>query len=189
MNLNKDSLPKELKDACDALEKGEMKPETFMWNIQKHSNNEISQPHKILKAWNAMLLGWNPERLPWLERQNKRYRTFILSNTNQIHIDWVRKDLKANHDVTDFEDKYFEKVYYSHDMGVHKPYVEIYEQVIADSNLDPKETLFIDDTPANIVGAKKAGFHAVLHNPELEIKDMLEKYIRSVNKALEDDTA
>jgi len=181
-------MPQEFQEVYLKYERGEMKSETFMWNIQKLAQRPISRPHLIIKAWNAMLLGWNPDRLPWLEQQKKRYRTFILSNTNQIHIDWVRKDLKATHGIVEFEEKYFERVYYSHEMGTHKPYAEIYDQIISQSNLNPKETLFIDDSPANIVGAKRVGINAVLHNPELEIINMLEKYIRSVNKALEDET-
>ena len=72
LDLNKDNLPKDIQAACDALEKGEMKPETFMWNIQKHSKKEITQPHKIIKAWNAMLLGWNPVSYTHLTLPTKR---------------------------------------------------------------------------------------------------------------------
>ncbi|MNY73745.1 Alpha-D-glucose-1-phosphate phosphatase YihX [compost metagenome] len=47
-------------------------------------------------------------------------------------------------------------------MFLRKPNVEIFEQVIKENNLDPGETLFIDDSPQHIEGAKLAGLHTLL---------------------------
>lgn len=65
----------------------------------------------------------------------------------------------------------FEKAYYSQDMFLRKPNVEIFEQVIAENDLDPAETLFIDDSPQHIAGAKLAGLNTLLmtkHPRDLE---------------------
>ena len=47
-------------------------------------------------------------------------------------------------------------------MELRKPNVNIFEQVIKENNLNPSETLFIDDTPQHIEGAKKAGLNTLL---------------------------
>lgn len=180
--LDRQDIPEELATAFTKYEKGLLQTETFMWNIQKHAAKQITEPHKIIKAWNAMLLGWNADRLPWLLRLKEQYRTFILSNTNELHIQWVRKDLKAKHGLEDFESTYFEHVYYSHDMGMRKPDAVIYEAVLAERNLVAGETLFIDDTYENVLAAQSVGIRAIHHDPSLEIIDQLPKYLLEMNR-------
>lgn len=182
MPLDRNGLPEELATVFTKYEKGQLQTETFMWNIQKHAAKQITEPHKIIKAWNAMLLGWNAERLPWLLNLQGQYRTFILSNTNELHIQWVRRDLKSKHSVENFEETYFEHVYYSHDMGMRKPDAEIYQAVLADRDLVAAETLFVDDTYANVLAAQAVGISAVHHDPSMEIIDELPKYLLQANQ-------
>ena len=127
-----------------------------------------------------MLLGWNPKRLPWLLELKETYHTYILSNTNAMHIDWVRKDLKKNHGVTDFESTYFDCVHYSHNMGMQKPDIRIFNEVIAANSINSNEALYIDDNKENVAAAASTGLHAVWHDPSLEIMDELPKYINSI---------
>ena len=181
--LDKEHMPQQLSDVFLDYEKGLIQSETFMWNIQKYADRQIQEPHKIIQAWNAMLLGWNPDRLPWLLELRKTYRTFILSNTNELHIGWVRKDLQTQHGVEHFEDTYFEHVYYSHDMGMRKPDSNIYETVLQQSDLRASETLFIDDTLANVVAAQSVGIHAVQHDATTEIINMLPSYIMAAEES------
>jgi len=49
----------------------------------------------------------------------------------------------------------------SGDIRMLKPDREIYDHHVASFNLDPAATLFIDDSPANVEGAKAAGWQAV----------------------------
>lgn len=51
----------------------------------------------------------------------------------------------------------FSKVYLSHHLGMRKPDAGIFEFVLKDSGIDPKETVFIDDSPQHVEGARKAG--------------------------------
>lgn len=170
-------LPEELKEIYLAFERGDLNKETFLWNIQKTAKKPISEPHKIINAWNGMLLGWNPDRLPWLLEVKKHYNTYLLSNTNAIHIDWVRKDLAEQYDIHDFEDRYFDHVYYSHDVRMQKPNSDIYEHVLSDSDLIAGETVFIDDNADNVAAAKALGIRAVHHDPKIEIMEILPVYL------------
>ena len=51
----------------------------------------------------------------------------------------------------------FEQFYLSHEIKLRKPNTDIYEFVLQKNKLNPKETLFIDDTEENTEGAKKLG--------------------------------
>jgi putative hydrolase of the HAD superfamily len=52
---------------------------------------------------------------------------------------------------------FFEKVYYSNVLGIRKPKTEGFLQILNENNLLAEETIFIDDSPQHIVGAKNAG--------------------------------
>lgn len=141
----------------DAFETGAISQETFLWHIQKQSLTGIPAVIDILKAWNRMLLGWKSEKFQFLMDTKKQYRTFLLSNTNDIHIDWVRRDLAINHGIEGFEQTYFERVYYSHLIGMRKPDAAIFRFVLGTNRLNPEETLFIDDSAEHILTAASLG--------------------------------
>ncbi|MBB3443247.1 HAD family phosphatase [Sinorhizobium sp. B11] len=50
----------------------------------------------------------------------------------------------------------------SGDVGLIKPDIAIYETHAKSFDLDPAATIFIDDAPVNVEGAKAAGWNAVL---------------------------
>jgi len=55
----------------------------------------------------------------------------------------------------------------SGEIGLIKPDITIYQRHAADFGLDPAHTIFIDDAPANVEGAKAAGWQAVhFESPE-----------------------
>jgi putative hydrolase of the HAD superfamily len=55
----------------------------------------------------------------------------------------------------------FDKIYYSHEIGLHKPDREAWEYVIRDAGIKPEETLFLDDTIYNIKASQELGFQAI----------------------------
>ncbi|MBX9850464.1 MAG: HAD-IA family hydrolase, partial [Cytophagaceae bacterium] len=112
-------------------------------------------------AWNALLLDMPLERIQLVQKLGKKYRTFLLSNTNDIHIQKVNQILFEASGMKKL-DELFETAYYSYKINLGKPDVAIYEYVLKDKNLRPEETVFIDDNKDNIEGAKKAGLHVIL---------------------------
>ena len=157
-------------------EKGLIKDETILWNIQRLSTTNPS-PRDIVSAWNAMLLGWNPRRFDMLRNLKEQYQLILLSNTNHMHITWVLRDLKTNHNITEFESTFFDQVYYSHQIHLRKPDLDIYDFVSRKSSLDPTTTLFIDDSLPNIESAKLYGWKAQLHDPQIDIIDSIHSYL------------
>ena len=106
-----------------------------------------------------MILDIPYENIELLRQLKTKYRIFLLSNTNQIHLDKYTLDVKRAFDI-DSLDVLFEKTYYSHEMNMRKPNLDIYESVLVKSNLVAEETLFIDDSEENIKAAKKTGIQA-----------------------------
>ena len=75
-------------------------------------------------------------------------------------------------------DTLFEKAYYSHLTGKRKPDTAIFEQVLNENGLNPAETLFIDDSPQHIAGAKAAGLHTHL----LTAPETIRGYFKSLDR-------
>ncbi len=92
----------------------------------------------------------------FLRDLGRKYRIFLFSNTNGIHLDAFTKLYHTNFNGGSLDDL-FEKAYYSHRMGLRKPDLESFRYIINDCNLVAAETIFIDDAEVNVKGAIEAG--------------------------------
>ena len=137
------------------LETGEISENELIREIQ--SSCKSATRKQIIFAWNSMLLDLPKNRTNLLENLKEKYQLFLLSNTNSIHI----KEFKSRLGEEKYSEFYnlFDKVYYSHEIGVRKPHSEAFHLVLNENNLKEKEVLFIDDSPQHIKGAKKLGIH------------------------------
>jgi glucose-1-phosphatase len=153
----------ESSDAFKALEKGEITESNFLDQFNQLLNANISW-NKFEPAWNAMIGDLPVSRLNVLEEISGSHRIFLLSNTNSIHLRRVSEVVRETIG-TDSIDHYFEMAYYSNQLGLRKPNTDIYEFVLKDQNLNPKDTIFLDDNIHNLKGASDAGL-AVCHITE-----------------------
>jgi putative hydrolase of the HAD superfamily len=165
INLDKEATPlalkklglKEWNTNLDALnldfEKGKISEMEFIIGLQNYIPN--ASIHQIREAWNAILLDFPLYRLEFLQMLSQKYRLFLLSNTDSIHIE--RFQHRAG--ISFYRDFYqcFEKVYFSYELGMRKPDADIFEFVIKEHNLLLKNTLFVDDNLQNIESAEKLG--------------------------------
>ena len=146
-------------------ERGEISDNQFRAALQDIYS--FREPDAVIdNCWNAMLLDIPPERIALLKRLKARYRTFLLSNTNSIHVKSFSESLYREHGI-DSLDSLFEKVYYSHEVKMRKPDPEIYRHVLKANGLAASETLFLDDNERNIDGARTVGLEVFLvRNPD-----------------------
>lgn len=116
-----------------------------------------ASPSKIKHIWNSMLLDFPDYRLEFLETlaSENKYRLFLLSNTNALHIPFFAKKI-GEKKFNRFKNS-FEKFYLSHEIRLRKPNREIYEFVLSENGLKAEETYFIDDTKENTDAAEKLG--------------------------------
>ena len=143
----------------EKLETGAISPRDFYNEFRELVKLPLLTNDEIRIAWNALLLDFPPERIKWLQEIRKRYNIYLLSNTNEIHYNAFTKSFKefSNYDF----DELFISAYYSHKMGLRKPSKEIFETVLKKENLDVAETVFIDDSMANIETAKSVGLQTI----------------------------
>lgn len=138
------------------LEIGKITPQQFRDQIKKISALDLTDS-EINNAWNALLLKTPPERIDILGFLKQVKRTFLLSNTNQIHQDAFDKYYKQHHRLKNGLSDLFEQDHYSHIIKKRKPEASSFQYVLELHGLYPDETLFIDDSESNIVGAQKLG--------------------------------
>ncbi|HRI22840.1 MAG TPA: HAD family phosphatase, partial [Panacibacter sp.] len=158
-NFNSYITQHSITDLFELLETGKISPEEFYEGFRKKSASILSD-EQIANAWNALLLDFPPERIAWLDVVRKKYNVFLYSNTNQIHYDAFTEMFKAQTGLPDFN-SYFIKAWYSHELGLRKPYPASYLHILNEQHLNATETLFIDDTLKNIEGAKEAGLQTI----------------------------
>ena len=142
------------------LETGRIGEEEFYDAFRKATGLNLLD-NQIRDAWNAMLLDFPAARLEWLRDVSQRYKVYLFSNTNIIHYDAFQKIFRESSGKQNFDD-YFIKAYYSHDLGQRKPDLSSFQEILSRENLIAGETLFIDDTPKNIEGAKQVGLQTIL---------------------------
>lgn len=148
-------------DLFSAFDKGEISAEEFRKQIRIKANKPDLTDEQIDHAWTSMLLGIPKGNHELLLQLKHKYRTFLLSNINAIHYDYIMDYLKREFGF-EGNDHLFERVYYSHLMGKRKPDADIFEQVLRENDLKPGETLFIDDSPQHLAAAAKLGIHTFL---------------------------
>jgi glucose-1-phosphatase len=159
------------------LEMGQCTPEAFYHMFREETGTGHSN-EKIAEAWNAMLLDFRDTTMDYLQSLQANYRLFLLSNTNQIHLDAFRNIYFLQYGRHGF-DSYFEKAWYSHELGLRKPDAECFEKVLELHALKAGETLFIDDTLPNVQAAEKLGILTYHLKKEEMIEDILPKILES----------
>ncbi len=145
-------------DIFDALDRGTITPDEFRNGIRTASNLNLAD-QQIDDAWNAMLIDLPENRLHILSQLRNQYRTFLLSNTNTIHIDAFHRIINKINGLANLND-YFERIYFSHLIHLRKPDPEVFQYVIRDNGLIPSETLFIDDSLQHVEAARRLGIPA-----------------------------
>ena len=158
------------------FECGQISIPDFLQYLQDKAPVPISQ-NDIISAWNAILVGYPPQHIPLLLALKKKYRTFLLSNTNAIHTMEFPKiaqrqqlGIQSNYDL-------FEKVWYSNEIGMRKPNPEIFRFALQDAHLVADETLFVDDLAANVEAASSLGIHTILITKDNGILKLFENWI------------
>lgn len=111
----------------------------------------------IIDAWNYIIKDFPEYRLGFIKKlaQKKDFKLILLSNTNDMHIDFIKQNVSFYEDFKSC----FDVFYLSQEMHLRKPNADIFEFVLNENNLIANECLFIDDTKDNTDTAEKLGFH------------------------------
>lgn len=154
------------------LEKGEISEKDFVSEIKKYLNPNVSS-QEIIEAWNLILLDFDDAIIEMIQKVKQHYNIFLLSNTCSTHYNVYNKNFCDKYKYEKIDDLFI-KAYFSHQIGLRKPSPEIFNYVLNNSKLIPKETLFIDDSIQHIKSAEKLKINTLHLTKDLSILDFFE---------------
>lgn len=145
-------------DLFDRFERGAISPALFRDEV-RHTLGPDLKDRQIDSAWNAMLGTIPATRMQLVEELRNRYRVYLLSNTNRIHVPAFLDIVRRQNHINDFAQE-FDGVFYSCEIGMRKPDAGIFHHVLKATHASPSGTLFIDDSIQHVEGARAAGLPA-----------------------------
>lgn len=156
-------------DFFSDYETGRIDTQTFISGLKQYLPPGTPDT-AIVDAWNAMLLEWPIARLRLLQQLHLHYDLALLSNTNELHEKVFKKTLKV---CCGYENigVFFDKVFFSHRIGMRKPDKETFQFVLDHCGFAAADTLFIDDSFQHIEGARSLGIHTIWLQPGMTIED------------------
>jgi putative hydrolase of the HAD superfamily len=162
-------------EIIDLFEEGKCSAEEFRDGVRKLVGKELSN-EQIDKAWFSMILEIPRDVIQLLGVLKLKYRLFLFSNTNVLHIEYLKKEFERQLGF-DLFNCVFDKAFFSNEIHHRKPHPESFKYVLEQAGIEAEETLFIDDSKQHLEGASKVGLNTYwLTNGETLI-DLYDKKI------------
>ncbi len=157
------------------IEVGEVSNEEFFDQVRRSIGTDVPD-EAIRGAFLSFIEGIPVYKLRLVRAlREKGFRTFALSNINDVVFPYIREVLFTQDGLT-LED-YFEKVFLSYEMHLLKPSPEIYRRMIDEGGMRPEETLFIDDSESNLAAASELGFNVYLAGPREDFSHLFREVL------------
>lgn len=156
------------------IENGSLTPAQFHDEIRQIIGRNVSD-EEIDCAFQKFLIGIPPRRLEELEELHCEYKMYMLSNTNPIM--WNDEIGKNFRQLGKDVNYYFDGIARSYEIGAMKPDLKVFQWVIDQFGINPKETLFFDDSQSNLDAAARLGFQTLLVEPGYEFMELFKNYI------------
>jgi putative hydrolase of the HAD superfamily len=162
--LNIDSLSEEMMAFNSFYEQGLITTNEFIGFYKDNFANLTRK--ELVDNWNYMLRSFPEHRLNFLKelKATSKYKLILLSNTNELHINWVKEHVLFYEEFKNC----FDAFYLSHEIHLRKPDKAIFEFVLNENNIIATECIFIDDNKDNIEAANSLNFKTWHINPENE---------------------
>lgn len=150
-------------DATKNFETGKISFDQFASDIISEFKVKLT-PEEIKKNFCAIT---GPPKLKFFELFSELKKSFnlsILSNTNLPHVQYLRE----KYDLF----KIFDNLFFSYEIGIMKPFPEIFMYVIKELKAKPEDILFFDDSKLNVDAASKVGIKSFVVTSPQEIYDI-----------------
>lgn len=154
---------------CNKYMTGKLSTVLFLNAIIKVSKEHV-QARDVINAWNSLIIDLPSSRIKLLQKLQSQYDLFLLSNNCELHVEFSEKEFFKKHGTPDYNERFFLRTFYSHEMGLIKPDPSIFEQVLRSTDINPERCLFVDDIEKNTLAAQNLGFN-VLHLKEFDQLD------------------
>ena len=148
-----------------AYTRGEISSEDFYRRVSEHFPEKIDFA-AFARLWNDIFTE-NEEMEDLLKRLKRHYPLYLISNTNDLHFEYVRGKFSML--------RHFTRYFPSHQIGHRKPDQAMFEHVLSEIKLRPEEAVFIDDIPEFVASAQNLGIQGIQFKSRLQLEDELRK--------------
>lgn len=141
------------------LEEGKISASQFIQELSSMVGRQLTF-EECKYAWRGYTKEVPMRNIKVLDRlKADGYRLILLSNTNPFMMDWgMSKDFSGDGRSID---SFFSSMYMSYKLGMMKPDERIFKLIVERENIEPSETLFVDDGPKNVMIGEKLGFQTM----------------------------
>ncbi|MBR4188023.1 MAG: HAD-IA family hydrolase [Bacteroidaceae bacterium] len=163
--------------AITAYQVGMMTSEEFLSLVLEHSGEGITR-EDVVEAWNACIGPLPRYRLDMIRAlRRKGYRTHLLSNTNDLHWEEIKRRFFHEEGYTCSD--LFDHVFVSHEVRLAKPAPEIYRHAVRQIGSPAEQCFFIDDAEINVEAAKREGMQGAWLDVKREghLRDILARFL------------
>ncbi|MCM1037473.1 MAG: HAD family phosphatase [Bacteroides sp.] len=155
------------------LEEGAISVDEFHAALRPYLPADVTDA-QIDEAFCRFLTGIPAHRLGALEQLRRRFKVYLLSNTNQVM--WDSRIAEEFRKCGREREDYFDGMVTSFEARSLKPSPEIFRYAERKLGIDPEETLFIDDSRANLEAAARLGYNTALAAPGTDFADIIAAY-------------
>jgi epoxide hydrolase-like predicted phosphatase len=134
-------------------ERGEIELAEYFRDLRRELDLDLDDA-QLIDGWQRVFGPEHPEVVALLEALEGRVPQYLLSNTNATHYDYFRHRYARALAPLD-------RIFASCEMGKRKPEAEAFEQVARETGVPLERMLFLDDTAANLEGARALGMKTV----------------------------
>lgn len=120
--------------------------------VKKTLDSEMSF-EQFIENWNGIFILEPILSEDFIGKLSKKYKLLILSDTNEIHFEFIKQNFPVL--------KFFDDFVLSYEVGVLKPSKEIFQIAVEKAGCLPEECFFTDDIEKNIAAAKNLGINTV----------------------------
>jgi putative hydrolase of the HAD superfamily len=149
----------------DEFEKGTISANQFRSEVSNRLGLALTD-EVFDKGWCDLYLDKYNNIDNLLANLKQNYRIVALTNTNIIHETTWRIKYKDTL-------RHFEKIFCSHELMTRKPERRAYQIVLDYLDMNPQQTIFLDDNVDNIAGASELGIPTILVTSPQQMRDEL----------------
>lgn len=152
---------------------GLISPKQFVVEACRVWNFDMCEQY-IWQAWNNVVYDFDVRHVETIRRlKNQGIETFILSNSDIVNAHHFCEFMNQRAGF-DFTGECFTELFFSYQLHCRKPDPIIFQKIMYQRKMDPKDTLFIDDSRKNCLAAQEVGLKVHHLTNEEQIEDVVE---------------
>lgn len=136
-----------------AYECGRIGDEEFHAELCRRVQSDIPWD-EFVRGWNSIFLDDPIVPAAYLAGLSRKVAIWVVSNTNRLHFEHVRKRFEFARHARGFV--------LSYEVGVAKPDPRIFEKALETAGARPGDSIFVDDQVPNVEAASRLGIDAFL---------------------------